>query len=228
MKTDVEIQKDVMEEFKWAPLLNASEIGVAVKNGVVTLSGNVDTYSKKIAAENAARKVAGVKAIAEDILVKVSPYEKRTDSEIAEAVLHALKWNSVVPEEKIKVRVEDGLVTLDGEVEWDYQRTSAGNAVTNLFGVRGISNYIKVSPRIVFSLSPDKVRSNIVKALHRRASQDAERIKIETAGNKITLSGTVHSHSEKEDAEHAAWSIPGVVWVENNIEIEISELATLV
>lgn len=220
MKTDMEIQKDVMEELKWVPQLNATEIGVAVKNGIVTLSGTVDTYSKKISAEKAAKKISGVKAVAEEIEVKISPYEKRNDTEIAEAVLTALKWHSAVPHEKIKVKVEDGIVTLEGDVVWEYQRASARRAVVNLLGVRGINNFLKVVPGEMVTFSEEKVRSNIIKALHRRAAKDAEKINIETAGNKVILSGVVHSWAEKDDALVAAWSVPGVVWVENNIEIE--------
>ena len=220
MKTDLEIQHDVIDELKWVPLLHASEIGVAVKNGIVTLTGTVDTYTKKYSAENAAKKVSGVKAVAEEIEVKISSLGKRNDTEIAEAVLNALKWHSSVPHDKLKVKVEDGMVTLDGEVEWEYQKTSARNSVINLLGVRGINNFIKVTPKIIVTLTEDKVRSNIIKALHRRAARDAEKIHIETEGNKITLSGTVHTSAEKYDAANAAWSIPGVVWVENHIDIE--------
>jgi len=220
MKTDIEIQKDVLEELKWVPLLNATEIGVAVKNGIVTLSGMVDTYSKKVSAENAAKKVSGVTAVAENIQVKISALGKKTDTEIAEAVLHALKWNSAVPEEKIKIKVEDGWVTMDGEIEWEYQKTSAKNAVSNLMGVRGITDHMKVTPKVALSFSADKVKSSIIKALHRRASRDAEKINIETVGNKVILSGVVRTWAERDDACTAAWSIPGVFWVENNIEIE--------
>lgn len=139
MKTDLEIQNDVMEELQWTSLLNASEIGVAVKNGVVTLSGTVDNYRKKVAAEEAAKGVAGVKAVAEDIMVKVKDAWVKTDAEIAQAVLNALQWNSSVREEKIKVKVENGWVTLDGDAEWEFQRSSAKTAVRNLLGVRGIT-----------------------------------------------------------------------------------------
>ncbi|HEY5392708.1 MAG TPA: BON domain-containing protein, partial [Hanamia sp.] len=134
MKTDYQIQEDVMEELKWQPFLNASEIGVAVKNGIVTLSGHVDSYSKKLAAENAAKKVAGVKAVAEEIEVGISPSYNKTDAEIAEAVLNALKWHTAVQEDKIKIKVEDGYVKLEGEVEWEYQRTMAKTAIENLAG----------------------------------------------------------------------------------------------
>jgi osmotically-inducible protein OsmY len=220
VKTDQEIQKDVMEELKWTPLLNSTEIGVAVKNGIVTLTGTVDSYIKKVNAENAAKKVAGVNAVAENIHVKITSPGKKTDTEIAGAILHALKWHSIVPDEKIKIKVEDGWVTMDGEVEWEYQKTSTCNAVTNLLSVRGITDNINVAPKTLISFTADKVRSSIIKALHRRASRDADKITIETIGSKVLLGGTVHSLAEKEDAVAAAWSIPGVFWVENNIEME--------
>src|ERR1035437_2550315 len=148
MKNDIDIQKDVMEQLKWEPFLNASAIGVAVKNGVVTLSGQVDTYSKKLAAEKAAKSVAGVKAVAEDIQLGSSPSYHKTDAEIAEAVLNALRWHSAVQEEKIKIKVEDGNVKLEGEVEWEFQRTNAKAAIENLTGVRSIINFITVKPKI--------------------------------------------------------------------------------
>ena len=220
MKTDAEIQKDVIEELRWVPMLNSAEIGVGVKNGIVTLTGIVDSYSKKTGAERAAKNVDGVNAVAENILVKVPNGGKKTDAEIAEAVLHALKWDSAIPEKKIKIKVEDGWITLNGEVEWEYQKALAKGAIANLVGVQGITNLITVAPKMVLSFSPDMVKSNIIKALHRRASRDADNIKIETIDNRIILSGMVHSWAEREDAINAAWSIPGVFKVENNIEIE--------
>jgi len=132
MKSDSKLQHDVMEELRWTPVLNASSIGVAVKNGVVTLSGQVDSYSKKSFAEKAARRVAGVKAVAEDIQVGISPADHKTDAEIAEAVLNALKWHAAVQDERIKIKVEDGNVRLEGEVEWEYERSNAKSAIDNL------------------------------------------------------------------------------------------------
>ncbi|MEO6289967.1 MAG: BON domain-containing protein [Ginsengibacter sp.] len=146
MKTDAQIQKDVMEELKWKPLLNSSEIGVAVKNGVVTLSGKVDSYTKKSEAENAAKKISGVKAVAEDIQIGVSPTFKRTDTDIAESVVNALKWHIAVQEEKITIKVENGIVRLEGEVEWDYQRNNAKSAIENLQGINGVINLITITP----------------------------------------------------------------------------------
>jgi osmotically-inducible protein OsmY len=219
MKSDNQIQKDVMEELKWQPELNSSEIGVAVKNGVVTLSGQVDSFSKKLAAERAAKKIPGVKAIAEDIQIGVSPAYNKTDAEIAEAVLNALKWHTGVQDEKIKIKVEDGYVTLDGVAEWEYQRNNAKVAIQNLAGVRGVFNLITLKPRI----SAADIENKIMSAFKRNEASDAERITAEVNGSKVVLRGTVRSLSEKEDAETAAWCAPGVSSVTNRLVIEVPE-----
>lgn len=216
MKSDIQIQNDVIEQLKWEPGLNAAEIGVAVKNGIVTLSGIVDTWSKKIAAEDAAKKIAGVKAVAEDIQVGVSPGFRKTDAEIAEAVVFALRWNTTIPDEKIKIRVEDGVVSLDGEVEWNYLRSAAESAIEKLAGVRRINNYIKIKP----SAKPNNVKQKITAAFIRSATIDSGKIMVETDGGKVILSGTVRSFAEREDAEKAAWSAPGVTSVVNNLVME--------
>lgn len=218
MKTDSEIQKNVMAELKWTPQLNSTEIGVAVKNGIVTLSGTVDTYGKKVAAENAAKKLAGVKAVAEDIEVKLSNTGKRNDSEIAEAVVNALKWHSAVQEEKIKVKVENGWVTLEGEVEWEFQKNAARIMIENLIGVVGISNMIKIVP----ILSAKEVKNKISSAFQRSATIDAEKVNIEVEGGKIILTGKVRSYAEKKDAETAAWLAPGVNKVENRLDVDMA------
>jgi VCBS repeat-containing protein len=215
MKSDIQIQKDVMEELKWEPFLNASEIGVAVKNGIVTLSGLVDTYSKKIAAEKVAKRVTGVKAVAEDIQVGVSPSYRKTDAEIAEAVLNALKWHSAVQEEKIKIKVEDGSVTLEGEVQWEYQRSNAQTAIENLTGVRSVLNLIIIKPKITASDIEQKVNS----AFLRSATIDAKKITAQVFGGNVTLRGKVRSFAEKEDAEKAAWSAPGVISVDSKMQV---------
>lgn len=221
MKTDSEIQKNVMEELKWKPFLKASEIGVAVKKGVVTLSGTVDTYRKKIEAEAAAKKVIGVKAVAEDIEVKLSSNGKRNDTDIAEAVLNALKWNSSVQDDKIKVKVEDGWVTLEGEAEWEYQKHSARYAVENLLGVVGLTNNIK----IISKINPVDIKQKISSAFLRSATIDSERINVKTTGNVVTLNGKVRSYAEKKEAENVAWQAAGVNKVENNLEIDLAVFA---
>jgi len=221
MKSDTQIQKDVMAEINWHPILNAADIGVAVHDGVVTLTGIVDTYTKKLTAESAAKKVSGVKAVAEDIQVGPSPSYNKTDTEIAEAVVNALKWHSAVVEDRISIKVEKGFVTLEGEVEWEYQRSAAKSAIENLTGIKMIYNFITVKPRI----SVPDLKSKINAALHRSAQIDANSIKVEVSGNKVILSGTVPSIKEKEDADSAAWMAPGVSSVENRITVHYPEYA---
>ena len=215
MKNDSQIQKDVMDELKWQPILNAAEIGVSVKKGIVTLSGIVNNNIKKVSAENAARNVAGVKAIAEDIQIGVSPFFSRTDTEIAEAVVDALKASVSVPGEKIKTRVEDGIVTLDGEVDWDYQRKAAGRVTEVLSGVRKVYNYINLKPVV----TPANIKQKITAAFHRSATLDAEKITVDVISGKAILTGKVRSFAEREDAENAAWAAPGVLSVENKLEL---------
>jgi osmotically-inducible protein OsmY len=221
MKNDTQIQKDVMAQLNWEPVLDAAQIGVSVKEGIVTLTGIVDSYTKKITAERAAKKVAGVKGVAEEIQVGPSSIYNRTDSEIAEAVLNALRWHTAVMEDKVKIKVEKGVVTLDGEVEWEYQRSAAKLAIENLTGIRMVYNLISVKPRIVAS----DLKSRIKAALQRDALVDASHIQVEIAGSKVILSGTVHSLIEKEDAESAAWMAPGVSSVENRIMVHAQEYA---
>ena len=216
MKTDVEIQKDVMDELKWELLQNANEIGVAVKNGIVTLSGTVDSYYKKLQAERATKKVLGVKAVAQEIAVQLVDRSKRTDAEIASAVINALAWHSSIPEEKIKVKVEKGWVTLEGEVEWDFQRNYSRTAVENLQGVVGISNNIRIAPK----LKSADIKNKIFAAFHRSATLDSDSININTEGGKVVLTGKVRSFVEKKDAEKAAYLAPGVTEVENKLVID--------
>ena len=216
MKTDSQIQKDVMAQLNWEPILNASEIGVAVKDGIVTLSGVVDTYTKKIAAEKAAKKVSGVKAVAVDIQVGVSPIFKRTDSEIAETVFNALRLHTAVQEDRIKIKVENGFVTLEGEVEWGYQRNAAATAIENLPGVKDVLNFITVRPLVAVN----DLERKISDAFQRSATIDAENVTVEVRGSKAILKGTVRSVAEKEDAVDAVWSSPGVTTIENRLLVE--------
>ncbi len=221
MKTDIEIQKDVLDELKWEPYLNATEIGVAVKNGIVTLSGTVNSYLKKTRAEKAAKRVSGVKAVAEDIEVKYADSLLKNDTEIAETILSALKCHSAINEEKIKVKVEDGVVTLDGEVDWEFQRNSAVMQIENLIGVKRIVNNITIKSGIV----PKELKQKVNSAFHRSATIDAEKINIEVTGSKVVLTGKVRSWAEKNDAENAVWAAQGVNKVENNLEIDMEVFA---
>jgi osmotically-inducible protein OsmY len=223
MKTDAEIQKDVMEELKWEPAIHSSEIGVAVKNGVVTLSGTVDTYLEKKTAEKAALKVAGVKGIAEDIEINLAFNHQKTDSELAQAAVDAMRWNVLVPDDKIKVKVENAWVTAEGMVEWAYEQKAVRDALANITGIKGISNLVKVTPKV----NPEDVKKKIAAAFERSATVDANSIHIENIGSKVLLTGKVRSYSEKREAERAAWNAPGVATVENNIEVKIPSYAEL-
>jgi osmotically-inducible protein OsmY len=215
MRTDSEIQKDVMDQLKWEPFLNPAEIGVAVKDGIVTLTGQVDSYSKKTGAELAVRKISGVRAVAEEIHVGGSPGYLRTDSELAAAVVNALKWHTSVVEDNIRIMVESGVVTLSGQVDWNYQRQAVVDVVKDMVGVIRVNNYITVKPGVT---SRD-VQQKISAALQRIATIDAIKIDVEMIGNRVILRGTVRSLAERDDAEMAAWAAPGVTSVENRLGI---------
>lgn len=215
MKTDVQIREDVLDELMWEPMLKPAEIGVAVTDGIVTLSGYVNDYSKKLAAEKAVKRVKGVKAVAEDIQVRL-PFEmQKDDEEIAGEVVNALKWNTNIPDEKISVKVDNGWVTLDGELEWQFQRDAALTAVRDLVGINGVINLLKLKP----VLSTSIIKSNIRKALERNADLEADKITIDTSDSTVTINGKVHSWSEKSEAERAIWATPGVAKVINHLEI---------
>ena len=214
-RTDVQIQADVIAELKWEPRVQPNEVGVIVKDGVVTFTGWVDSYTKKWAAEDAAYRVRGVKAVANDIEVKLSVSAQRTDADIAKAALDALKWDAFVPVEKLQVTVSKGWVTLKGDVDWRYQKEDAERVVRRLTGVVGVSNLITVKPRVTAS----ELKQQIEKALVRRADLDAKQITVEVDGDAIILKGTVRSWAEREAAERAAWSAPGVASVDNRIKI---------
>jgi osmotically-inducible protein OsmY len=215
MKTDSELKRDVENELKWEPSVNEAHIGVSVKEGVVTLSGHVPSYAEKYAAEKAAKRVYGVKAVADELDVKLPGSAKRTDEDIAAACVSALKANYSVPDEKIKVVVNNGWVTLEGEVEWQYQREAAHNAVRYLTGVTGVSNSITIKSRV----SPKDVKDKIVAAFHRWADIDARRIDIEAHDGKVILRGNVRSWAERDEAQQAAWAAPGVTTVENDLVV---------
>lgn len=216
MKTDAEIKQDVLDELAWQPNVDETEIGVIVENGVVTLSGVLNNYSKKVAAEKAVKNVEGVKALAGDIEVKYGNDFKKTDKEIAKAVVEALEWNSSVPEKNLTIKVEDGWVYLSGEVKWGYQREAAKRAVENLLGVRSVINSITIKQDV----KPFDVKDSIKKAFERSAELDAKNITVLTDGNTVTLRGKVHSLKEKEDAETAAYRAPGVYYVLNELKVQ--------
>jgi osmotically-inducible protein OsmY len=212
--TDEEIQKDVLAELKWDAQVQPNEIGVSVKDGVVTLTGWVDSYLKKWAAEDAAQRVAGVKAVANDLEVKL--FSERTDADIAEAAIRALEWDAAVPADKIRVTVSKGWITLKGEVEWQFQKQDAERVVRRLTGVTGVSNLITVKP----STTATELKKRIENALVRNAKVDANKITVEVQGSKAILKGTVRAWVEKEEAERVAWLAPGVTSVENRITVE--------
>ncbi len=215
IRTDEAIQADILEELKWDTRVQPNEIGVAVKDGIVTLTGWVDSYLKKMAAEEAAHRIRGVKAVANDIEVRLPGSAERTDADLAKAVLNALKWQAAIPAGTLDVTVSQGWVTLKGEVEFGFQKRLAERAVQRLSGVKGVTNLITVKPR----LSPTDLKQQIERALVRNAETDARQITVEVQGSKVILYGTVRSYAEKQAAEDTAWSAPGVTEVENRIVI---------
>src|SRR5712664_4006476 len=214
-RSDEQIQKDVLAELKWDARLQPNEIGVAVKDGIVTLMGWVDSYTKRWAAEEAAHRVRGVLAVANDIEVRLPISAERTDADIAAAAVRALEWDALVPVDKIQVTVSKGWVTLKGEVEWQFQKQDAERVVRRLSGVRGVSNLITVKPRLTAS----ELKEKIEQALVRTAELDAQRITVEVQGSKVILKGTVRAWAEREEAERAAWLAPGVTSVDNRITV---------
>ncbi len=216
MKTDSQIQADVIQELQWDPKVTHEHIGVSVSDAIVTLTGSVPTYVEKLAAEKAAQRVDGVKAVVEKIEVRLSKSDKRDDQDIAKAILNQFKWNVQVPDDLIKISVENGWVDLRGEVEWDFQRKAAEKCIRGLSGIKGISNHVSIKEK---GIQPEVIKQRIETALKREAERQARRISVEVRGSKVILTGRVYSFHEMQDAKGAAFSVPGVTSVENNLYI---------
>ena len=214
MKNDAQLKSDVEAELRWEPSVQAEQIGVSVKNGVVELDGHVDSFYEKWASEHAAMRVSNVKAVASEIKVELLSSAARTDEDIARTAMNHLEWNYSVPD-TVKVQVTDGWVTLQGTTEWQYQKDEAERAIRPLKGVKGVLNEITVTPRV----SAVDVKIKIEGALKRNAETDARNIAVETSGGEVTLRGSVRSWTEREEAEHAAWAAPGVTAVEDFIAV---------
>ena len=223
MRTSSELQRDVLDELEFDPVIDAGGIGVSVIDGVVTLTGHVRSYPDKIAAETAAKRVAGVKGVANDLSVTLWPGTERDDTDIAQAAVRALEWNPRVPKGAVKVTVKDGWVTLEGSVDWNYQREAAALAVEPLGGVTRVVNRIALRPKVV----PNAVEKRVQSAFQRSASIDAKHVHAETYGGRVILRGVVRSWAEREDAERAAWSVAGVTEVDNHLVVGAPELAAV-
>lgn len=215
MRTDSEIKRDVEDELKYDPDIDATDIAVAVKSGVVTLTGFVRSYLHKYEAEKAAKRVAGVVGLANDIEVRLPTIDERPDPEIARDAVAAIKSRLPISGDRIKVLVKSGWITLEGDVEWNYQRDSAEQAVQSLKGAKGVTNSVKIKPRV----KPDEIKRKIEDAFRRSAEIDASHIQVEANGAEVILKGTVRSWAERQEAERAAWAAPGVVRVEDRISV---------
>lgn len=215
MKTDRELQENVLEELDWEPSVDASQIGVEVKDGVVTLQGTVDSYAQKWVAERAAKRVPGVRGLAIELEVALPGGFKRTDSDIAAAAMNAIEWNASIPDDAVKVVVENGWVTLSGNVEWAYIRNAAEAAARGLLGVKGVVNRITITPHV----EPRDIKSKIEAALYRRAHLDATGVKVDVNLGTVTLKGEVDSLAERDTIEQAAWNAPGVQRVIDNLTV---------
>lgn len=215
-RKDTLLQQDVMDELDFEPSVNAAHIGVTAKNGVITLTGHVGSYAEKIAAEDAARRVHGVHAIAQEIEVRYASDKKTSDDEIAARALSVLKWNAVVPYDAVQVKVQDGWVTLLGQVDWQFQRVAAESGIRRLSGVAGVLNEIKLKP----SVSPVDVKRKIEDALKRSAEIEAAAIRVSALGNgKVALEGKVHDWQERNAVKRAAWSTAGVTSIDDRLQI---------
>jgi len=211
-KSDTQLQQDVLAELKWEPSINAAQIGVEVRDGVVTLAGHVSTYAEKCDAERVTQRVAGVKALAVEMDVELKGMNNRTDADIARSAENVLQWTTYLPKDAVQIKVENGWVTLSGEVEWQYQRQAATAAIRYLMGVSGVSDQITIKTKV----SGPVIKSDIEAALKRRAQQSAHEISVIVQGTDVTLTGKVHSWAERELAHNTAWGTPGVRNVVDN------------
>ena len=218
MKTNEDLQRDVQNAIKWEPLLTAAQIGVTAKDGIVTLTGVVDTYAKKTQAESAAKNVSGVKVVAENIEVNYGSSFVKNDTEIATEILNAWRWNWEVPEAEIKVKVEGGWVTLDGKVEWNYQKEAAKKAVINLTGVKGVSNNISIKTE-----SHDAIEEGMIEKAIGRSWIDDSEIEVKVTGHTVNLKGMVGSIYQREEAGRIAWNTPGIWMMHNDLVVDYDD-----
>jgi osmotically-inducible protein OsmY len=215
MRTDAQLQQDVVEELNWEPSINSTHIDVAVKDGVVTLTGYVSSFTEKWTAEHVVKGVSGVKAVVDDLEVRLLGVSERTDSDIARAAIAALEWNTSVPHDRITVTVRNGRIALEGSVDWPYQKTAAEDAIRHLMGVKGVTNALTVQPKVTAL----EISAKIAEALKRNAALEAQKIWVETEGSKVILRGNLHSWLERAEAERVASAAPGVTEVENHLNV---------
>ncbi|WP_032610854.1 BON domain-containing protein [Pseudomonas syringae] len=213
--SDLTLRRSILDELEFLPHIDAAAIGVSIENGVVILHGHVGTYAEKIAAERAVKRVKGVRAIAEELKVRVNRAQGLDDEVIASRCLELMRWNSVVPDEQIKIKVQQGWVTLEGDVEWQYQKEAAQNAIQKLDGVVGLDNLLVIKPKV----DSQDIKRLIEEALSRSSELDPTRIRVCADGNQVKLEGTVHRWRERKAVEHIAWAVPGVKHVENHLLI---------
>jgi len=215
-KSDTDLQRDVLAELKYEPRVKVTDIGVLVKDGAVTLNGYATSYGEKWDAVCAAKRVAGVTAIADDIEVKLPDSRRRTDGDIAAAAAHQIDWSTTIPAGAVKITVREGWITLEGQLDWQYQKNAVEDAVRYLAGVKGVNNLITIKPKVASAAVATAIRS----AFERNAVLDAKKIEVETSGNEVTLRGKVRSYAERDEAERAAWAAPGVFWVDNQLKVK--------